>query len=131
MCVGAYAYLELEFVWIFLPIVCAIDTGRSVGSIKSNTVCRCNRPATNIQDTRGNIRKHNSGRAEYIRLDMHLTPSKIKIVDEAQVEFVCASRVCELRRAALLEEGYFAIYTQSGKQRRYKAGNEVLHGITR
>ena len=55
----------------------------------------------------------------------------IEIGDETQVEFVCASRVCELRRAAFLEEGYFAIYTEGGEQWRYKARNEVLHGMTR
>ena len=51
----------------------------------------------------------------------------IEIRDETQVEFVCASGVLELRRAAFLEEGYFSIYTEGGKQWRYKARNEVLH----
>jgi len=56
---------------------------------------------------------------------MHFAPSMTKIVDEAQVEFVCASGVRE-SCAAFLEEGHLAILTEGGKQRRYKTGNEVL-----
>ena len=128
---GHYAYLELEGVWIFLPIIGAINTRRTVGGIKSDTVCRCERPATNIEDARGLVWKDNGGGAEHVRLDMHLTPSMVKIVDEAQVEFVSATRVLVLRSTTFLEEGHFAIYTERGKQRGYKAGDEVLHGITR
>jgi hypothetical protein len=50
----------------------------------------------------------------------------VKIVDETQVEFVCASRVRKLGRAAFLEERNLAIYADGGKQRRYEAGNEIL-----
>ena len=53
-----------------------------------------------------------------------------EVRDETQVKFVCASGVLELRRAAFLEERYFSIYTEGGKQWRYKAGNEVLHGMS-
>jgi hypothetical protein len=54
-------------------------------------------------------------------LEVHLTPSSIEVRDEAQVEFVCASRIRELRRAAFLEEGDFVVDTDSGKQWRYKS----------
>jgi len=54
----------------------------------------------------------------------------IEIGGETQVEFVCASRVLELRRAAFLKEGHFAIDTEGGKQWRYKARNEVLHEMS-
>jgi hypothetical protein len=50
----------------------------------------------------------------------------VKIADETQVKFVCASRVRKLRRAAFLEERNLAIYTDSGEQRRYEARNEIL-----
>jgi len=53
-----------------------------------------------------------------------------EIRDETQVEFVCASRVSELRCATFLQEGYFSIYTEGGKQWRYKARNEVLHEMS-
>ncbi len=55
----------------------------------------------------------------------------MKIVDETQVEFICASRVRKLRCATLLEEGDLAIYTDGGKQWRHKAGNKVLHRTSR
>ena len=54
----------------------------------------------------------------------------IKIVDETQVELIRASRVGELRRAAFLEEGDLAVYSDGGKQRRHKAGNEVLRRMS-
>jgi hypothetical protein len=57
---------------------------------------------------------------------MHRTPSSIKVGDEAQVEFVCASGVGILGRASLFEEGDFAVDTDSGKERRYKSWHEVL-----
>ena len=50
----------------------------------------------------------------------------VKVIDETQVEFVCASRVRKLRRAAFLEERNFAIYADGGKQRGYKAWNKIL-----
>jgi hypothetical protein len=50
----------------------------------------------------------------------------IKIVDETEIEFVCASRVGKLRGATFLEEGDLSIYAESGKQRRYESRNEVL-----
>jgi len=53
----------------------------------------------------------------------------MKIVDETQVEFVCASRVLKLRRAAFLEKRNLAIYADGGEQRRYKARNEILRWI--
>jgi hypothetical protein len=116
----------LEGVWIFLPIIGAIDTRRTVRGIKSDTVRRYKRPATNIEDTRGLVWKHNRGGAEYVRLDMHFAPSMTKIVDKAQVELVCASGVRE-SCAAFLEEGHLSILTKGGKQGRYKTRNEVLH----
>jgi len=48
----------------------------------------------------------------------------VEIVDETQVEFVCASRVLQLRRAAFLQKGDLAVYAEGGEQRRYKSGNE-------
>jgi len=57
---------------------------------------------------------------------VHFAPSKIEIVDETQVEFICAGRVSKLRVAALLKERDLAIYTNRGEQWRYKAGNKVL-----
>jgi hypothetical protein len=53
----------------------------------------------------------------------------VKIVDETQVELICASRVRKLRGAAFLEEGNLAIYADGGKQWRYEARNEVLRWI--
>ena len=123
-----YAYLECEGVWIFLPIIGAVDTRRTVRGIKSDTVRRYKRPATNIDDTRSLVRKNNSGGAEYVRLDVHFAPSKTKIVDQAQVEFICASGVRE-SCATFLKEGQLAILTEGGKQRGYKTGNEVLRRI--
>jgi hypothetical protein len=83
--------------------------------------------ATNIEDTRGLVWKHDCGRAKHIRLDMHFAPSKVKIVHETQVEFVCASGVLKLRRSVFLEERYLAVYTDRSKQRRYETGDEVLN----
>ena len=123
------AYLQLEPVWVFLPIIGAIDARRTVGGIKSDTVRRSSRPATNIEDTSGLVWKHDGGRTENVRLEVHFAPSMIEIVDETQVQFVCASRVCVLGCAAFLEEGDLAIYPDSSKQRRYKARNEILRRI--
>jgi hypothetical protein len=53
----------------------------------------------------------------------------IKIVDETEIEFVCASRVGKLRGAALLEEGNLSIFAEGGKQWRYESRNEVLQWI--
>ena len=58
---------------------------------------------------------------------MHFAPSKVKIVDKTQVEFVCTSRVFELRSAVFLEERDFAIYADGGNQWRYKTRDEVLN----
>jgi NADPH-dependent glutamate synthase beta subunit-like oxidoreductase len=84
------------------------------------------RPAANIEDTRGLVRKYESARAPHVRLDMHCAPSMVKIVGETQVEFVCASRVRKLRRAELLEERDLAVFTNGCKQRRYETRDEVL-----
>jgi hypothetical protein len=120
----------MEVGWIFLPVIGAIDAGRTVGGIKPDAKRRCERPATDIDDTSGFVRKHDGAGAENIRLDMHFAPSTIEIVDETQVELIRASRVGELRRAAFLEEGDLAIYSDGGKQRRHKAGNEVLRRVS-
>jgi len=120
----------LEVGWIFLPVIGAIDARRTVGGIKSDTERRCERPAANIEDTSPFVWKHDGAGAENIRLDMHFAPSMIKIVDETQVELIRASRVGELRRAAFLEEGDLAVYSDGGKQRRHKAGNEVLRRMS-
>lgn len=53
----------------------------------------------------------------------------VKIVDETQVEFVCASRIRKLGRAAFLEERDLSIYAYGCKQRGYKAGDEKLGWI--
>jgi hypothetical protein len=119
-------YLKYQSLRVFLPIVGAINARRSIGCIKSDTPRRSKRPTTNVQDPCGLVGEDNCTRTEYVRLDMHLTPSSIKVRDEAQVEFVCASGVSELGRAPLFEEGDFAVDTDSGKQRRYKSWHEVL-----
>jgi hypothetical protein len=114
---------------IFLPIVGAIDARRSVGGIKSDTKSGSKRPTTNVQDPRGLVWKDNCTRAEYVCLDMHLTPSSIEVRDKAEVEFVSTSGVGKLRRAAFLEEGDFSVDTDSGKQWRYKSGHEILRWL--
>ena len=120
------AHLQFEGALVFLPIIRAIDASRTVRGIKADGDRRSFRPATNIEDTRGLVRKHNGGRAPRVHLDMHLAPGMFKIVDETQVEFVCASGVFKLRRAVFLDERDLAIYTDGGNQRRYETGNEVL-----
>jgi hypothetical protein len=123
------AYLQLEVVWVFLPVIGAIDPSRTIRGIKTDTYGRVLQPATNIEDTRGLVRKHDGGRAPHIRLDMHFAPSMIKIIDETQVEFVCASRVLKLRRSVFLEERNLAVYTDRSKQRRHKTRDEVLNQV--
>jgi hypothetical protein len=46
---------------------------------------------------------------------MHLAPSMRKVIDQAQVEFVCASGVFKLRRAAFLKEGDLAVDANGSK----------------
>ena len=123
------AYLQLEVVWVFLPVIGAIDASRTIRGIKANTYSRVLQPATNIEDTRGLVRKHDGGRAPHIRLDMHFAPSMVKIIDETQIEFVCASRVFKLRRSVFLEERDLAVYTDCSEQRGYETGDEVLNEI--
>jgi hypothetical protein len=53
----------------------------------------------------------------------------VEIIDETQVEFVCAGRVLKLRRSVFLEERYLAIYTDGSKERRYETGDEVLNEV--
>ena len=60
---------------------------------------------------------------------MHFAPGMLKIVDETQVKFVCASRVFKLRRSVFLEERHLAVYTDHSKQGRYKTGDEVLKEV--
>lgn len=83
-------------------------------------------PATNVENTRALVRKHDGGRAPQVRLDMHFAPSMVKIIDETQVKFVCPGRVQKLRRAEFLEERYLAVFTDGGNQRRYETGDKVL-----
>ena len=127
--VNTPAYLQLEVVWVFLPVIGAIDASRTIGGIKTDTYRRVLLPATNIEDTRGLVRKHDGGRAPHIRLDMHFAPSMVKIIDETQVKFVCTSRVFKFRRSVFLEERHLAVYTNRSKQRRYETGDEVLNEI--
>ncbi len=126
---GTPAYLQLEVVWVFLPVIGAIDPSRTIRGIKTDAYRRVLQPATNIQDTRRLVRKHDGGRAPHIRLHMHFAPSMLKIINETQVEFVCAGRVFELRRSVFLEERHFSIYTDRSKQRRYETGDEVLNEV--
>ena len=123
------AYLQLELVWVFLPVIGAIDASRTIRGIKTDTYRRVLQPASNIEDTCGLVRKHEGGRAPHIRLDMHLAPSMVKIIDKTQVEFVCTSRVLKLRCSVFLEEGHLSVYTDCSKQRRYKARDEVLDEV--
>ena len=116
-------------VWVFLPVIGAIDASRTIRGIKTDTNRRVLQPATNIKDTRGLVWKHDGGRAPHIRLDMHFAPSMVKIIDETQVEFVCASGVFKLRRSVFLKERHLAIYTDRGKQRGYETGDEVLDEV--
>ena len=113
------AYLQLEVVWVFLPIIGPIDSSRTIRGIETDTYRRVLQPATNIQDTRGLVREHDGGRAPHIRLDMHFSPGMFKIVDETQVEFICTSRVFEFRCSEFLEERHLAVYTDRSKQWRY------------
>ena len=53
----------------------------------------------------------------------------VEIINETQVEFVCAGRVLKLRRSVFLEERYLAIYTDGSKERRYETGDEVLNEV--
>jgi hypothetical protein len=119
-------HLEMEFICIFLPIIGSIDARRAVWCIKSDTERRGEGPASNIENTPSLVRKHDCTGAEYVCLDMHCAPSKIKIRGETQVEFVCASRVGEFRGARFLEKGDFAIDTEGSNQWRNKARNEIL-----
>ena len=116
----------MEVVRVFFPVIGAIDASRTIRGIKSDTYCRILKPAANIEDTRGLVRKHDGSRAPHIRLDMHFAPSTAKIVDQTQVEFVCASRVFKLGRRVFLEEGHLAVYTDRSKQRRYETGDKIL-----
>ena len=126
---GTLPYLQLEVVWVFLPVIGAIDARRTIRGIKADTYRRVLQPATNIEDTRGFVRKHDGGRAPHICLDMHFAPSMVKIINETQVKFVCASRVFELRRGVFLEERHLAVYTDSSKQRRHETGDKVLNEV--
>lgn len=123
---GTSAYLQLEVGRVFLPFICAINARRTIRCIKTDAERRSLRPAANIEDTRGLVRKYESTRAPHVRLDMHCAPSMVKIVGETQVEFVCTSRILELRRAELLEERDLAVFTDGCKQRRYETRDEVL-----
>ena len=123
------AYLQLEVVWVFLPIIGPIDASRTIGGIKTDAYRRVLQPTTNIEDTRSLVRKHDCGRAPYICLDMHFAPSMVEVIDETQVEFVCPSRVLKLRRGVFLEKRYLAIYTDGSKQRRYETRDEVLNEV--
>ena len=120
------AYLQFKGGCVFLPIICAIDTWRTIWGIKTDGERRGLRPATNVEDARGLVGKNQGGRAPRVSLDVHLAPSMFKIVDETQVEFVCPSGVFELRSAELLEESDLAIYTDGCNQWRYEARDEVL-----
>jgi len=119
----------LEVIWIFLPVIGAIDASRAIRGIKTDTYRRVLHPATKVEDTRGLVRKHDGGRAPHIRLDMHFAPSMFKIIDETQVEFVCASGVFKLRRSVFLEERHLAVYPDRSKQRRNETGDEVLYEV--
>ena len=123
------AYLQLEEFGVFLPVIGAVDASRAIRGVKSDTHSRALQKATNVEDTRSLVRKYHCGRAKHIRLDMHFAPGMLKIVDETQIEFVCASRVLKLRRSVFLEERYLAVYTDHSKQGRHKTGDEVLKEV--
>jgi hypothetical protein len=57
---------------------------------------------------------------------MHCAPSAVRLIEETQVEFVCASRGRYLRIAEFLEERYLAVYTDGGNYRRYGSIDAVL-----
>ena len=57
---------------------------------------------------------------------MHCAPSAFRLVEETQVEFVCASRGGYFRIAEFLEERYLAVYTDGGNYRRYRSVDDVL-----
>ena len=123
------AYLQLEVSYVFLPVIGAIDACRTIRGIKADTHCRVLVQATNVEDTCGLVRKYECGRAKHIRLDMHFAPSMAKIIDETQVEFVCASRVFKLRRSVFLEKRHLAVYTDHSEQWRYETRDEVLNKV--
>jgi hypothetical protein len=57
---------------------------------------------------------------------MHCAPSEVGLIDETQVEFVCASRARYLRIAEFLEKGYLSVYTNGGNYRRHGSVDHVL-----
>ena len=83
-------------------------------------------PASNIENTGSLVRKHDGSRAPSVRLGMHYAPSAVRLINETQVEFVCASRGCYLRIAEFFEEIYLAVYTDGGNYRRYGSVDYVL-----
>ena len=57
---------------------------------------------------------------------MHYAPSAVGLIEETQVEFVCASRAPYLRIAEFLEKRYLAVYTNGSNYRRYGSVEDVL-----
>lgn len=62
-------------------------------SIETNTECRIQCPATDVQLTPSLVRQNDTTRAEHVCLRMHFPPRAIELPNETQVEFVAPGRV--------------------------------------
>ena len=94
------------------------------GLRSAHTKCAIKRPPADDKLTRRPVQEDGRTHAEHVRLDVHLAPCLVEVVDEAQVELVRPSRVGELARAKLLEERDLVVDAECDEERDDDARNE-------
>lgn len=116
----------MEFIVVLLPVVGAIHSCRTVGPIQPDTLSAVITPSSDVQLTSAFIRQDDARGTEDVSLHMHRTPCKLEIVDESQVELVCASGVRVFARAPLFDHRDFVVHAQCSHQGHDNATNQEL-----
>lgn len=86
-------YLKTEARNIFLPIISAVDTERTVGRVQTQAIRRIKRPSTDVKLATSLIREDGTSGAEDIGEDMHLAPGLFDVISEGVIEFVGMSGI--------------------------------------
>lgn len=111
----------MELLEVLLPVVRAVHARTAIGSIEPDALSAVETPAADVQLTAGLVWQNDGRGTEHIRLDVHRSPCQIEVVDEGEVQFVCASGVVEFTRSELFHESDLVVDAESDEKRDYDA----------
>lgn len=112
-----------------MPVIGAVHTRGAVGGIQTDTIGGITRPSSNSKLSASLVGKSDTSSTENVGLDVHLSPCKLVLVDQRQVELISTGRV-GFTSAPFLKESDLASDGLSGHQGNADTSNELLIGTS-